>query len=188
MSDEQNWYYAKGNEKFGPITSAELKQLAFSGNLQPKDHIWKTEWPEWKKAESLKGLFPPNINAPSPPRSEKAVQKIQAATEAAEQVSEKLWFLDLKFVAFATPRLIGFVFAASLLVLAVMFVVTSFYGILNYPLLQAIIGVAITLVLYVLAAVMIRVLLEICLLGFRIAEHLKYLRHLEHLDKSISDK
>lgn len=187
MSEEQNWYYAKGDEKVGPITSVELKQVAASGKLQPTDHVWKTDWPEWKKANSLKGLFPPTTNSPPPPRSEKSVQTIQAATEAADQVSKKFWFLDLRFESFATPRLIGFVFAASLVALTLIFLGSVAYFVLNTPIIQAVFAIIANLVLCVLLGVLMRVWLELCLLGFRIAENLKYLQHLGSLDTSVTD-
>lgn len=187
MSEEQSWHYAKGDEKIGPITSAELKQLAASGELKPTDSVWKTDWPEWKKANSLKGLFPPNPSSPPAPRSEKSVQTIQAAAEAADQVSKKFWFLDLRFESFATPRLIGFVFAASLVGLALIFLGSVAYFILNTPIIQAVFSTIASLIICFLVAVWIRVCLELCLLGFRVAENLKYLRNLESLGQSDTD-
>lgn len=187
MSDDQSWYYAKGEEKIGPITSAELRQLAASGELKPTDSVWKTEWPEWKKANSLKGLFPSGPSSPPPQRSEKSVQTIQAATEAADQVSKKFWFLDLRFESFATPRLIGIVFAASLVALTLIFFGSVAYFILNVPIIQAVFSSVTSLILCSLLAVWIRVCLELCLLGFRVAENLRYLRHLESLGKPDTD-
>lgn len=184
MSEEQSWYYAKGDEKIGPISSAELKQVAASGRLLPSDYVWRTDWQEWKRADTLKNLFPPSIKSPPPPRSEKSVQTIQAATEAVEQVSQRLWFLDLRFESFATPRLIGFVFAASLVCLLLAFFVVIVYAVLNLPLIKAAFVIIVDLLLLALLAIWIRVCLEICLLGFRVAEHLKHLHYLEHLDKS----
>ncbi len=184
MSDEQNWYYAKGDEKIGPITSVELKHVAANGKLHPTDYVWKTDWPEWKKANSLKGLFPPSTNSPPPPRSEKSVQTIQAAAEAADQVSQKLWFLDLRFDSFATPRLIGFVFAASLVGLTLTFLGSAAYFILNIPIIQAVFAIIVNLLFCTLFAVWLRVCLELCLLGFRIVENLNYLQHLANLDES----
>ncbi len=35
------WYYTKNGQKIGPITDADLKQLAISGNLSPSDQVWK---------------------------------------------------------------------------------------------------------------------------------------------------
>lgn len=186
MSEEANWYYAKGDEKIGPVSGSDLKQLASGGKLLPADYVWRTDWQDWKRADTLKGLFP-STKAPPPPRSEKTVQTIQAATEAADQVSKKLWFLDLRFEGFATPRLIGFVFAASLIALALGFIWSCGYFLLNVPVIHAAFSIVASLVLTILMAVCMRVLLEICLLGFRVAENLKYLRYLEYLDESTKD-
>ena len=109
------WYYSKNDEKIGPISSNDLKQLANSGKLKPSDLVWKQDWSEWKPAKNIKGLF---AVASAPPATRQAPQAIRAASQAADDVSKKLWFLDLKFEQFATPRLIGFVFVASLLMMA----------------------------------------------------------------------
>ena len=43
--------------KIGPITDADLKQLAISGNLSPSDQVWKEGMAGWTTAGNLKGLF-----------------------------------------------------------------------------------------------------------------------------------
>ena len=70
MAENQDWYYTKDKQQFGPISAAELKQLASSGNLSTSDFIWKEDWAEWKPAGSVKGLFdsvPPSTPRPVPP-------------------------------------------------------------------------------------------------------------------------
>jgi len=70
MAASQDWYYAKGDQQFGPVSTADLKQLVESGGLSPTDMIWKEEWPEWKAARTIKGLFnsvPPSTPSPAPP-------------------------------------------------------------------------------------------------------------------------
>lgn len=52
-----NWHYAKGGEKHGPFTAAQLKNLAKTGQLSPDDLVWREDTKEWKKAGSVKGLF-----------------------------------------------------------------------------------------------------------------------------------
>jgi hypothetical protein len=52
------WYYAKGNQKFGPVESAELKRLASASVLLPEDLVWKEGQPKWVRASIIKGLFP----------------------------------------------------------------------------------------------------------------------------------
>jgi hypothetical protein len=55
------WHYSKGGQQHGPVSAADLKALAKSGELSPYDFrpmIWKEVMAEWKPAGSLKGLFP----------------------------------------------------------------------------------------------------------------------------------
>ena len=74
MAANGNWYYAKDGQQLGPVSSADLKQLAASGGLSPSDLIWKEEWPEWKVAGTVKEMFgadrpvipvPPPLSHPS---------------------------------------------------------------------------------------------------------------------------
>jgi amino acid transporter len=55
MSNE--WYYAKGNQQLGPVTAAQLKQLATSGQLSPEDLIWREGMANWESAGKVRGLF-----------------------------------------------------------------------------------------------------------------------------------
>jgi hypothetical protein len=54
------WYYTRDGKQFGPITSAQLKQLAAGGRLQPTDLVWKAGMSKWVTAGIIKGLFPAN--------------------------------------------------------------------------------------------------------------------------------
>ncbi len=64
------WYYARGGERHGPFTTAQLKQLAQTGELQPTDSVWKEGMPTWRPASDVKGLFsatqPKAKNGPPP--------------------------------------------------------------------------------------------------------------------------
>ena len=55
---KQEWFYAKGGKKHGPVSGAELKQLASSGQLLPDDMVKKEGIVKWASARSIKGLFP----------------------------------------------------------------------------------------------------------------------------------
>lgn len=59
------WYFAKDDEPFGPVSTADLKQLAAVGLLQPTDLVWKNGMQAWQPASKLKGL--PAAAAPCPP-------------------------------------------------------------------------------------------------------------------------
>lgn len=51
------WYYAKGKEKVGPLTAAQLKQLILSGELTRTDMVWKEGMGKWTPAGQVDGLF-----------------------------------------------------------------------------------------------------------------------------------
>ncbi len=53
-----NWWSAKDGQQYGPIDSAQLQQLAQSGELQPHDLIFKEGGTDWVQASTVRGLFP----------------------------------------------------------------------------------------------------------------------------------
>jgi hypothetical protein len=55
---EIQWWYARGDEQFGPVSAAELRRLASTGGLSPGDLVWREGLAEWAPAARLKGLFP----------------------------------------------------------------------------------------------------------------------------------
>lgn len=68
----QEWYYAQGDQKIGPVSVKELKQAATDGTLQPTDLVWTEGMKEWKEARSVKGLAglwatQPTVAMTSPP-------------------------------------------------------------------------------------------------------------------------
>lgn len=72
------WYYAKGNQKFGPVESSELKRLASASVLLPEDLVWREGQPKWVRASSIKGLFTSGepasrINSPAHPTASVAI-------------------------------------------------------------------------------------------------------------------
>lgn len=71
-----NWHYARGGEKHGPITAAQLKELATTGQIAPDDLVWREDMKEWRKASTVKGLLPdqPTATPQKPPQPEVAKQ------------------------------------------------------------------------------------------------------------------
>lgn len=55
MADE--WYYIKGGNKLGPVTTSRLRDMATSGQLLLDDLVWKQGLSEWKPARQITGLF-----------------------------------------------------------------------------------------------------------------------------------
>ena len=54
---EMQWYYARNDQQFGPVSAAELKQLADDGKLSPDDLLWREGMDSWNTAINLRGLF-----------------------------------------------------------------------------------------------------------------------------------
>lgn len=68
MADVQ-WYYARNDQQFGPVSATELKQLADAGAIAPDDLLWREGMDSWTTAINLRGLFgddpPPDILTPA---------------------------------------------------------------------------------------------------------------------------
>lgn len=63
MSD---WYYTRdGKQKIGPLTTAQLRELARSGQLLPSDMVKREGMPKWEQAAHVKGLFDETDQAPT---------------------------------------------------------------------------------------------------------------------------
>jgi hypothetical protein len=53
------WYYEHDGRPGGPVTVAQLKQLAAGGGLLPTDRVRREDMAQWVKARAVKGLFTP---------------------------------------------------------------------------------------------------------------------------------
>jgi WD40 repeat protein len=51
------WYFTRDGKRYGPFTTAHLKQLAGSRQLLLTDLVWKEGLEGWKPASKVKGLF-----------------------------------------------------------------------------------------------------------------------------------
>ncbi len=63
---EVQWYYARNDQQFGPVSAAELKQLADAGRLSPDDLLWREGMESWATAINLRGLFNNEATANTP--------------------------------------------------------------------------------------------------------------------------
>ncbi len=57
------WYYTVNGDRQGPVSAAELKQLATDGTIGPDDLVWKEGMAEWAPAKNIKGLFAPGAES-----------------------------------------------------------------------------------------------------------------------------
>ena len=113
-------------------------------------------------------------------------QTLQKAEEHADKVAAKLWFLDLKFTQFFTPKLVGALWAIYLCLLVLAFVASAVQTVMHINPLFAIFVILFQFVVMVFAAISARVFLEFILVMFRVAERLEPLQNLEFL-KHLAD-
>ena len=64
------WFYGKDNKQHGPVSAAQLKQLAQAGKLSATDLVWREGMDEWTPASKVKGLFDTTASAPPAARPE----------------------------------------------------------------------------------------------------------------------
>lgn len=69
------YFYARGDEQFGPFSGARLKELATSGRLEPTDTVWKHGMTKGVQAGTVHKLFP---TAAAPDDTDVAVAKAPA--------------------------------------------------------------------------------------------------------------
>ena len=97
MADQ--WYYSQNDQRHGPVSTEQLKQLANSGQLKSCDLIWKQGMKNWVEAGKATGLIPPELaDAPPPlPKSLPAVHVAPTAVASAptpEQAEDAIDFLS----------------------------------------------------------------------------------------------
>jgi hypothetical protein len=66
MADTR-WHYTKNGTQQSPVTEAELRQLAISGQLRPGDMVWCEGMAQWGPAANVRGLFPAGTLPPAMP-------------------------------------------------------------------------------------------------------------------------
>lgn len=66
-SVDEQWNYARAGKQSGPVSAAELKQMASDGDLSPTDLVWKEGMTNWVPADKLNGLFTYTLDASASP-------------------------------------------------------------------------------------------------------------------------
>lgn len=60
------WYYARGGQQHGPITSDEIGRLLTSGQLQSDDLVWHDGMAQWARVQTVQDRFLGNQTIPPP--------------------------------------------------------------------------------------------------------------------------
>ena len=64
-----NWWYASNNQKHGPFTWAELRELAQNGQIGARHLVWQRGMDDWVPASGIEGLVPDDLAPPLPASS-----------------------------------------------------------------------------------------------------------------------
>ncbi|HTM55301.1 MAG TPA: DUF4339 domain-containing protein [Pirellulales bacterium] len=81
---ETQWYYARNDQQYGPVSAADLKQLAEAGQLSPNDLLWREGMDAWTTAVNLRGLFAEDAATPGSrpaPNLVEAVDRLQSPAD-----------------------------------------------------------------------------------------------------------
>jgi hypothetical protein len=178
-----SYYYQSNGQIVGPLTPAALKQLANDGVIVESTLVRRGEQGAWCLAGTFAGLITPKAQAaaakPGTHAAYVARETFRKAEEQAEKVASTLWFLDLKFTRFFTPKLIGVVWAVYLCLVAMLFLFSSFGCLLTMNPFHALVTIFVQFVALIFAVVSGRVVLESILVIFRIAESLEAMKRPE---------
>src|SRR5207245_1911967 len=60
------WYHSRNRQKTGPVSFAQLRQFAVSGQLEPTDSVLLEGAQKWQTADLVAGLFSASSLVPPP--------------------------------------------------------------------------------------------------------------------------
>lgn len=89
MTQERNiWYIERGGQRYGPYTTAQMKEFATSGHLLPIDLVQRDGMEQPVIASQIKGLFPAeSVPVPPPPKPRPRPVRVQPEPDE-DQVEE----------------------------------------------------------------------------------------------------
>jgi len=62
----KSWYYLRDGERHGPVSSQQLRALAYARKIAPDDLVWCEGLADWTPAAKVKGLFAMQVPPPPP--------------------------------------------------------------------------------------------------------------------------
>lgn len=84
------WYLARDNKQYGPLSDAELMKLVEFHHLKAHDLVWRTGFSDWTPAQvAFPKAFQPLATPPAPPPAAKAAPSVEVnPTRAAPEPSK----------------------------------------------------------------------------------------------------
>lgn len=171
----EQWYYTRQGQRFGPLSSEQMRQLAVAGQLQQGDLVWTEGMNEWAPAGRFPQLFTSALAAgpASPVAAPSPGVPATAASAPAESGGGLFEALDLGFSRFVTTVIVRWLWIIYLILAPLGFfgvVLIALFAIPGIHKVSCIVAGAVALVLNTL---IVRVCLETVCVIFRIAEYLR---------------
>jgi hypothetical protein len=69
------WFVARGKDRVGPLSTAQLKQMAGRDELSPEDMLLRSGETKWVRAGTIPGLFDGPASRPARPREKPALRR-----------------------------------------------------------------------------------------------------------------
>lgn len=63
----KNWYYSARGQRLGPVSEEQLRELFYSGKLEPGVLVWCEGMQGWESAQTVLGEMPPSMPEDVPP-------------------------------------------------------------------------------------------------------------------------
>jgi hypothetical protein len=194
-----DWYYAKAGKQFGPVSPAELRQMAQAGELVPDDLVFQEGGTQWVSASTVKGLFGPGTGVRSnaargeserPQIDDKGQIDRTARDNAARDESERAalddrssgapgrrsYFVDLLlFRRLIAPTIIQIMFwlgVASVLLSSLMGAIGGLVALVNSSAVQGLLMIFLSLLYIPFGVLVVRLWCEMLILFFRMNETL----------------
>ena len=174
MADQ--WYYTRQGQRFGPLSTEQMRQMALAGQLQQTDLIWTEGMTEWTPAGRVPQLFTAAPAAGQAPLSSPQASPAQAGSQQ-RAIALLAVFVDFGFRSFVTPSLVCGVWFLSVVVAAL----AVLGGAVALPFLKGPILVKLLVFFFMLFWLYIwllgvRLVLEAILILFRIEDHARALK------------
>jgi hypothetical protein len=180
----EQWYYTRQGQRFGPLSTEQMRQLAVAGQLQQSDLVWTEGMAEWTAAGRFPQLFTPAAAAAGAPPAG-GVPAAPGVPAPAADGGGLFDSLDLSFSRFVTTSIVRWLWILYLILAPLGFFLSVLGALFTLRGINALASIAAQAVGLVLMTLLVRVWLETVCVIFRIAE---YLRDMSQASKAEAQK
>jgi hypothetical protein len=163
MADQ--WYYTRQGQRFGPLSTEQMHQMALAGQLQQSDLVWTEGMAEWTAAGRVPHLFaaaPAGGPVPGGPAAPGPGMPVSAPGGGGLFAA-----LDLNFTRFVTTVIVRWLWILWLIFAPLGYLVTVLGVLLTQGLGPGLIAIFVGAIVLVLYTLLMRMWLEVMAVLFR---------------------